>query len=57
MIFFWSGGPNEIFAPGPELSLGAPGWRAVDYTVSDFTGLGIEPQALRIDSDIFNAAL
>ena len=27
-------------------------WRAVGYTVSDLTGLGIEPQIFRNDSDI-----
>ena len=32
-------------------------WRAVGYTVSDLTGLGIEPQVLRIDSDICNTTL
>ena len=31
--------------------------RAVGYTVSDLTCLGIEPQTFRIDSDIFNTAL
>ena len=24
---YWPKGPNEIFTPGPEISLGAPGWR------------------------------
>ena len=32
-------------------------WRAVGYTVSDLTGLGIEPQIFRIDSDICNITL
>ena len=32
-------------------------WRAVGYTVSDLTGLGIEPKIFRIDSDIFNTTL
>ena len=32
-------------------------WRAVGYTVSDLTGLGIEPQIFRIDSDICNTTL
>ena len=32
-------------------------WRSVGYTVSDFTGLGIQPQIFRIDSDIFNTTL
>ena len=32
-------------------------WRAVDYTVSDLTGLGTEPQIFRIDSDICNTTL
>ena len=32
-------------------------WRAVIYTVSDLTGLGIEPQIFRIDSDIYNTTL
>ena len=32
-------------------------WRAVGYSVSDLTGLEIEPQTFRIDSDIFNTAL
>ena len=31
-------------------------WRAVGYAVSDLTGLGIEPQVHRINSDIFNTA-
>ena len=29
-------------------------WRAVGHSVSDLTGLGIEPQNFRIDNDIFN---
>ena len=29
-------------------------WRAVGYSASDLTGLGIEPQTFRIDSDIFD---
>ena len=32
-------------------------WRAVGYTESDLTGLGIEPQIFRIDSDICNTTL
>ena len=32
-------------------------WRAIGYTMSDLTGLGIEPQTFRTDSDIFNTAL
>ena len=31
--------------------------RAVGYTVSNFTGLGTEPQIFRIDSDICNTTL
>ena len=31
--------------------------RAVDYTVPDLTGLGIEPQIFRIDGDICNTTL
>ena len=32
-------------------------WQAVGYTVSDLTGLVIEPQIFRIDSDICNTTL
>ena len=28
-------------------------WRPVGYPMSDLSGLGIEPQILRMDSDIF----
>ena len=31
-------------------------WRAVGYTISDLTSLGIEPQTFRFDSKIFNTA-
>ena len=32
-------------------------WRSVGYTLSDLTGVGIEPQIFRIDSDICNTTL
>ena len=32
-------------------------WRAVGYSVSDLTGLEMEPQTFPIDSGIFNTAL
>ena len=32
-------------------------WQAVGYSASDSTGLGIEPQIFRVDSDIFNTTL
>ena len=45
-------------APGQHSSKESSQWRrAVGYTVSDLTCLGIEPQTFRIDSDIFNTAL
>ena len=56
---------SEWRSPTPRLSaratqlrkkrrLRSQRWRAVGYTVSDLTGLGIEPQTSRTGSDFFN---
>ena len=54
----WRGSTLRLIAPGQcssEETLLR--WRAVGFSASDSTGLGIEPQILRIDSDIFNTTL
>ena len=40
-------------APGQRSSKETQRWQAVGYAVSDLTGLGIESQTLRTDSEIF----
>ena len=47
----WRGPTSRLYARTTQR------WRAVGYSVLDLTGLGIEPQTFRIDSDIFHTAL
>ena len=54
----WRGPTPRLIAPGQrsyEETLER--WRAVGYSASDSTGLGIERHIFRIDSDIFNTTL
>ena len=54
----WRGPTPRLIAPGQHISEETlQRWRAVGYSASDSTGLGIEPQIFRIDSDIFNTTL
>ena len=48
------GARSRDLAPGQRSSKETSlRWRAVGYTVSDLTGLGMESQTFRIDSEIF----
>ena len=50
-----SGAHLRGLAPGQHGSEDASQrWRAIDGTVSDFSGLGIEPQASRTGSHVLN---
>ena len=54
----WQGPTPRLIAPEQRSSAETfQRWRAVGYNASDSTGLGIEPQIFRIDSDIFNTTL
>ena len=54
----WRGPTPRLIAPGQRSSEETlQRWRAVGYSASDSTGLGIELQIFRIDSDIFNTTL
>ena len=54
----WRGPTPRLIAPGQRRSEETlQRWRAVGYSASDSTGLGIERQIFRIDSDIFNTTL
>ena len=48
--------PSPRLAPGQHSSEKTSQWRrGVGDTVSDFTGLGIEPKTFHSSSDVFNA--
>ena len=54
----WRGPTPRLIAPWQRSSEETlQRWRTVGYSASDSTGLGIEPQIFRIDSDIFNTTL
>ena len=54
----WRGPAPRLIASGQRISEKTlQRWRTVDYSASDSTGLGIEPQKFCIDSDISNTTL
>ena len=54
----WRGPTPRLIAPGQRSSEETlRRWRAVGYSASNSTGLRIDPQIFRIDSDIFNTTL
>ena len=54
----WRGPTTLLIAPVQHSSEETlQRWPAVGYNASDSTGLGIEPQIFRVDSDIFNTTL